>query len=41
MESNSGIGEFDVMGRVWSKGNKGFKIERLSNGKVNKIYIAR
>ena len=35
------IGEFDAMGRLWSKGNKGFKIERLSNGKVNKVYIAR
>ena len=35
------VGEFDLMGRVWSKGNKGFKIERLSNGKINKIYIAR
>jgi hypothetical protein len=35
------VGEFDAMGRVWSQGNRGFKIERLSNGKVNKTYVAR
>lgn len=35
------VGEFDAMGKVWSKGNRGFKIERLSNGRVNKTYVAR
>jgi len=34
------VGEFDVMGRVWSKGNRGLKIERFSNGKTRAIYIA-
>ena len=38
---NQVVGEFDAMGRLWSKGNKGFKIERMSNGKVVKTYVAR
>ncbi|PCJ80441.1 MAG: hypothetical protein COA49_08180 [Bacteroidetes bacterium] len=40
--SNNGelIGEFDVMGRVWSKGNRGVKIERFSNGNTRARYIA-
>lgn len=35
------VGEFDAMGRLWSKGNKGFKIERMSNGNVVKTYVTR
>lgn len=34
------VGEFDLMGRVWSKGNKGLKIERFSNGTTRAIYVS-
>ena len=33
------VGEFDVLGRVWSKGGRGLKLEKLSNGKTVKTIV--
>ena len=33
------VGEFDVLGRVWSKGERGLKLEKLSNGKTVKTIV--
>lgn len=35
------LGEYDLLGKVWSKGNRGLKIQMLSNGEVRKIYVAQ
>ena len=35
------IGEYDMLGKVWSTGNRGMKVQMLSNGDVRKIYVAQ
>jgi hypothetical protein len=39
--SNPGhvVGEFDVRGRVWSRGERGLKLEQYSNGKTVKTIV--
>jgi hypothetical protein len=32
-------GEFDILGRIWSKGGRGLKLEKLSNGKTVKSIV--
>ena len=39
-DNGRAVGEYDVMGRVWSEGNRGLKIERFSNGTTRAIYVA-
>jgi hypothetical protein len=34
------VGEYDLMGRVWAKGNKGVKIETMSDQTTRVIYVA-
>ena len=34
------VGEYDLMGRIWSNGNKGVKTERMSDGTNRVVYIA-
>jgi hypothetical protein len=33
------VGGFDVIGRVWSKGGRGLKLEKLSNGETVKTIV--
>jgi len=33
------VGEFDVRGRVWSRGERGLKLEQYSNGKTVKTIV--
>ena len=40
IEESQIIGEYDLMGRVWSNGNKGFKIEIRSDGANRVVYEA-
>jgi hypothetical protein len=35
------VGEYDVMGRVWSQGNRGIKIERQANGTIVKRFVVQ
>jgi hypothetical protein len=35
------VGAYDVMGRVWSQGNRGIKIERLENGTITKSWVVQ
>jgi DNA-binding beta-propeller fold protein YncE len=37
---NMVVGEFDLMGRVWAKGNIGVKLEKMSDGTTIVIYVA-
>ena len=34
------VGEFDLMGRVWAQGNKGIKIETMSDQTTRVSYVA-
>jgi len=35
------VGEFDVMGRVWSERSRGMKIERLKSGELRKSWVVQ
>jgi len=35
------IGEFDLMGRVWSERSIGMKIERLESGELRKTWVVQ
>ena len=39
-EGSRVVGEYDLMGRVWAKGNKGVKIETMSDQTTRVSYIA-
>jgi len=39
-EGSRVVGEYDLMGRVWAQGNKGVKIETMSDQTTRVIYVA-
>lgn len=39
-EGSRVVGEYDLMGRVWANGNKGVKIETMSNQTTRVSYVA-
>ena len=39
-EGSRVVGEFDLMGRVWAQGNKGIKIETMSDQTTRVSYVA-
>jgi len=39
-EGSRVVGEYDLMGRVWAKGNKGVKIETMSDQTTRVSYVA-